>query len=92
MRRGQRLWRWSERLHIPVPLDLKANVLGLARVEGVSVAAWGFAIVRTAVDNPEFLQTAMALLARMEADAAGVAWHQTGVAPPPSATEVTSHG
>lgn len=69
-RRGQKLWKWTERLHIPLPVGLKAAVLREARENRVSVAAWGFGIVAAAVDNPLWLRQAMALLTEREAKAA----------------------
>lgn len=67
-RKPQQLWKWTERLHIPVPLALKAEVLGVARENHVSVSAFGFAVVSAALRNPAWLAQAMELLrAREEA-------------------------
>ena len=87
LRQGQRLWTFTERLHIPVPLPLKAHVLGLARESNVSVAAWGYGIVMTAVKNPEWLAEAMAKLHELQAAARSS--HCYGVTPPQSAPSVT---
>lgn len=68
-RKGQQLWKWTERLHVPVPLALKGEFLGVARQNGVSVAALGFAVVSAALHNPAWLAEAMELLRAREAAA-----------------------
>ncbi len=69
-RRGQRLWNWTERIHIPVPLKLKASVLREARDSRVSVSAWGYGIVVAALENPAWLAAGMEVLERLELEAA----------------------
>lgn len=69
-RQGQRLWTWTERLHIPVPLKLKASVIREARENRVSVAAWGYGIVAAALQNAEWRAAGMELLERLERQSA----------------------
>lgn len=68
-RQGQCIWKWSDKLHLPVPKLLKLQLAGLARNSGIPLAALGYGIMQAAIENPAWLAEAMRLLQAKELQA-----------------------
>lgn len=78
-RRGQNIWKWKERLHVSMPLAVKGRLLGVARENGTTLSALGYAVVKIALERPEVLDAALGHLAELEERAEGTWAGQAGI-------------
>jgi len=56
---GQQLWTWRERIYIPCPLSVKSAFMRAARVNGMSQAELGSAIVETVLECELFMEVCL---------------------------------
>lgn len=69
-RRGQAIYRWTERLHVSMTVETKGQLLGVARENYTTISALGYAMVKVALEQPAILDAALELLTKLEEQAA----------------------